>query len=56
LEPATWELFDPGRRSSVDFLRPAGALRKVSITGSTIVGGHGTTATQADIAAALAAN
>jgi glyoxylase-like metal-dependent hydrolase (beta-lactamase superfamily II) len=32
------------------------ALRKVSITGSTIVGGHGTTATQADIAAALAAN
>jgi glyoxylase-like metal-dependent hydrolase (beta-lactamase superfamily II) len=32
------------------------ALRKVSIAGSTIVGGHGTTAKQADIAAALAAN
>ena len=32
------------------------ALRKASITGSTIVGGHGTTAKQADIGAALAAN
>jgi glyoxylase-like metal-dependent hydrolase (beta-lactamase superfamily II) len=32
------------------------ALRKASITGSTIVGGHGTTAKQDDIAAALAAN
>ncbi len=32
------------------------ALRKASITGSTIVGGHGTTAKQAEIAAALAAN
>ena len=32
------------------------ALRKASITGSTIVGGHGTTAKQADIAAALATN
>jgi glyoxylase-like metal-dependent hydrolase (beta-lactamase superfamily II) len=32
------------------------ALRKLNITGATIVGGHGTTATQADIAAALAAN
>src|ERR1700704_4777171 len=32
------------------------ALRKVSIAGATIVGGHGTTAQQADIAAALAAN
>jgi len=32
------------------------ALRKAGITGSTIVGGHGTTAKQADIAAALAAN
>ena len=32
------------------------ALRKANITGSTIVGGHGTTAKQAEIAAALAAN
>jgi glyoxylase-like metal-dependent hydrolase (beta-lactamase superfamily II) len=32
------------------------ALRKANVTGSTIVGGHGTTAKQADIAAALAAN
>ena len=32
------------------------ALRKANITGSTIVGGHGTTAKQADIAAQLAAN
>ena len=32
------------------------ALRKVSIAGSTIVGGHGTTAKQAEITAALAAN
>jgi glyoxylase-like metal-dependent hydrolase (beta-lactamase superfamily II) len=32
------------------------ALRKANITGSTIVGGHGTTAKQADIAPALAAN
>ena len=32
------------------------ALRKANITGATIVGGHGTTAKQADIAAALAAN
>jgi hypothetical protein len=31
-------------------------LRKANITGSTIVGGHGTTAKQAEIAAALAAN
>jgi glyoxylase-like metal-dependent hydrolase (beta-lactamase superfamily II) len=32
------------------------ALRKANIAGATIVGGHGTTAKQADIAAALAAN
>src|SRR2546430_13688931 len=32
------------------------ALRKAGITGSTIAGGHGTTAKQAEIAAALAAN
>ena len=32
------------------------ALRKASITGATIVGGHGTTAKQAEIGAALAAN
>jgi hypothetical protein len=32
------------------------ALRKLNITGATIVGGHGTTAKQVDIAAALAAN
>jgi glyoxylase-like metal-dependent hydrolase (beta-lactamase superfamily II) len=32
------------------------ALRKANITDSTIVGGHGTTAKQADIAAQLAAN
>jgi glyoxylase-like metal-dependent hydrolase (beta-lactamase superfamily II) len=32
------------------------ALRKVGITGATIAGGHGTTAKQAEIAAALAAN
>ena len=32
------------------------ALRKANITGATIVGGHGTTAKQAEIAAALAAN
>jgi glyoxylase-like metal-dependent hydrolase (beta-lactamase superfamily II) len=32
------------------------ALRKAGITGSTIVGGHGTTAKQAEITAALAAN
>jgi glyoxylase-like metal-dependent hydrolase (beta-lactamase superfamily II) len=32
------------------------ALRKANITGSTIVGGHGSTAKQAEIAAALAAN
>jgi glyoxylase-like metal-dependent hydrolase (beta-lactamase superfamily II) len=32
------------------------ALRKANIEGSTIVGGHGTTAKQAEIAAALAAN
>ena len=32
------------------------ALRKASITGATIAGGHGTTAKQADIAAALAPN
>jgi len=32
------------------------ALRKAGITGSTIVGGHGTTAKQADIGPALAAN
>jgi glyoxylase-like metal-dependent hydrolase (beta-lactamase superfamily II) len=32
------------------------ALRKANITGATIAGGHGTTAKQADIAAALAAN
>jgi glyoxylase-like metal-dependent hydrolase (beta-lactamase superfamily II) len=32
------------------------ALRKASITGSTIVGGHGTTAKQGDIGPALAAN
>jgi glyoxylase-like metal-dependent hydrolase (beta-lactamase superfamily II) len=32
------------------------ALRKANISGSTIVGGHGTTAKQADISAALAAN
>lgn len=32
------------------------ALRKYNITGATIAGGHGTTAKQADIAAALAAN
>ncbi len=32
------------------------ALRKASIAGSTIVGGHGTTAKQAEIAPALAAN
>ena len=32
------------------------ALRKADITGATIVGGHGTTAKQADIGAALAAN
>jgi glyoxylase-like metal-dependent hydrolase (beta-lactamase superfamily II) len=32
------------------------ALRKTGINGSTIVGGHGTTAKQAEIAAALAAN
>jgi glyoxylase-like metal-dependent hydrolase (beta-lactamase superfamily II) len=32
------------------------ALRKASITGATIAGGHGTTAKQAEIAAALAAN
>ena len=31
-------------------------LRKQGITGSVIAGGHGTTAKQADIAAALAAN
>ena len=31
------------------------ALRKLNITGATIAGGHGTTAKQADIAAALAA-
>ena len=32
------------------------ALRKASIAGSTIVGGHGTTAKQAEIEPALAAN
>jgi hypothetical protein len=32
------------------------ALRKAGISGSTIVGGHGTTAKQAEITAALAAN
>jgi len=32
------------------------ALRKANISNATIVGGHGTTAKQADIAAALAAN
>ena len=32
------------------------ALRKANISDSTIVGGHGTTAKQADIAQALAAN
>jgi len=32
------------------------ALRKLNISGATIAGGHGTTAKQADIAAALAAN
>jgi len=32
------------------------ALRKHNITGATIAGGHGTTAKQADIASALAAN
>jgi hypothetical protein len=32
------------------------ALRKHNITAATIAGGHGTTAKQADIAAALAAN
>jgi hypothetical protein len=32
------------------------ALRKANISGSTIVGGHGTTAKQADIAPALAMN
>ena len=32
------------------------SLRKLGITGATIVGGHGTTAKQSDIAAALAAN
>jgi glyoxylase-like metal-dependent hydrolase (beta-lactamase superfamily II) len=32
------------------------ALRKANITDATIAGGHGTTAKQADIAAALAAN
>jgi glyoxylase-like metal-dependent hydrolase (beta-lactamase superfamily II) len=32
------------------------ALRKANITGATIAGGHGATAKQADIAAALAAN
>ena len=32
------------------------ALRKADISGATIVGGHGTTAKQADIAQALAAN
>jgi glyoxylase-like metal-dependent hydrolase (beta-lactamase superfamily II) len=32
------------------------ALRKLNITGATIAGGHGATAKQADIAAALAAN
>jgi glyoxylase-like metal-dependent hydrolase (beta-lactamase superfamily II) len=32
------------------------ALRKAGITGATIAGGHGTTAKQAEIAAALAAN
>jgi hypothetical protein len=32
------------------------ALRKHNITGATIAGGHGTTAKQADIAPALAAN
>jgi hypothetical protein len=32
------------------------AMRKANITGSTIAGGHGTTAKQAEIAAALAAN
>jgi hypothetical protein len=31
------------------------ALRRLNITGTTIAGGHGTTAKQADIAAALAA-
>jgi hypothetical protein len=31
-------------------------IRKLDITGATIVGGHGTTAKQADITAALAAN
>jgi hypothetical protein len=32
------------------------ALRKAGISGSTIAGGHGTTAKQAEITAALAAN
>jgi hypothetical protein len=32
------------------------ALRKAGITGSTIAGGHGTTAKQAEIGQALAAN
>jgi hypothetical protein len=32
------------------------ALRKTGINGSAIVGGHGTTAKQAEIGAALAAN
>jgi len=32
------------------------ALRKHNITGATIAGGHGTTAKQADIGPALAAN
>ena len=32
------------------------ALRKANIANATIVGGHGTTAKQTDIAAALAAN
>jgi hypothetical protein len=30
LEPATRALFDPGRRSSIDFLRPAGKAALVS--------------------------
>jgi hypothetical protein len=32
------------------------ALRKANISGATIAGGHGTTAKQADISSALAAN
>jgi len=45
-----------GRFAEERGLSVGDAMRKHGITGSVIAGGHGTTAKQADIAAALAAN